>query len=213
VRPISLGEVPVGANIPVPSGSATEKSQTRRALAGHAGRVVGELGVANAYRQPEDLIAVVEAILPGGKFVCMGGLGDAEPRAQQIRALVEKRGLAAHVAWTGFLPMHELACALAVVDVYVHSSKRGASTRSTAMVSALAHGLPIVAYRGPETPAYLKHGENIFLVDQGDSSQFGAAVRELLSDADLRRHIGAGARSVYECRMTWAHIADQVLAS
>jgi glycosyltransferase involved in cell wall biosynthesis len=213
LRPASLAEVPVGANIPMPPDAAAERPKRRRALVGEASPVVGELGVANAYRRPEDVIAVVEAIQPDGRFLCIGGLRESEARALLIQELFAESGLDANVIWTGFLPMDELASALSVIDVYVHTSSRGASTRSTAMVSALAHGLPIVAYRGPETPQYLRHRENVFLVDQIDSKCFAAAVAELLAAPDLQRRVGDGARHIYERHMTWPSIANEVLAS
>jgi glycosyltransferase involved in cell wall biosynthesis len=212
-RPGALAEIPVGASVPVLPVDEGERSELRRALAGKAGAVVGEVSVSNVYKRPKDLLAVLEAIGPEARLVCVGGLEVDQPAARGLRELLERKGLAPQVTWTGYLPGDQLSRTLSALDVYVHTGDRGASTRSTALVSALAHGLPIAAYQGPETPGYLRDGESIVLAEPFDARSLAAGVVRLLQDEKLRRRVSAGARRVYERHLTWGRIAQQVLAA
>jgi glycosyltransferase involved in cell wall biosynthesis len=108
--------------------------------------------------------------------------------------------------WTGYLPQRDLSCALGALDVYIHTRDVGASTRSTALAAALAHGVPIVAYRGPETGGLFVDGENILLAPGGDPQAL-----LVLSSPDLRARLIAGTRELYRRRFTWTVIAQQIL--
>jgi glycosyltransferase involved in cell wall biosynthesis len=213
VRPAALAEIPVGASIPVQPVTSAERLHARRGLAGRAPTLVGELSVSSVGRRPDDLVAVLEAIGPDARLACLGGLDADIPRATLLRRLLASRGLEQQVNWTGYLAADELSRSLSTLDVYVHTGERGASTRSTALVSALAHGLPVAAYRGPETPSYLRDGESIVLVDRVDGKSLAAAVVRLLDDDELRRRVAAGARLSYVRHLSWMTIAEQVLST
>jgi glycosyltransferase involved in cell wall biosynthesis len=90
---------------------------------------------------------------------------------------------------------------------------RGASTRSTTLVTALAHGLPVVAYQGPETPDYFKSEEQLLLVRPGDPRRLADAVLRVRDSPTLSARLAAGARNVYERHFTWELIADAIVAS
>jgi glycosyltransferase involved in cell wall biosynthesis len=213
LRASRLAEIPVGPAVPVARLSTAERQRVRRTLAGDAQSVVGEVSVGNVYKRPQDLVTVVEAIGGEGRLVCLGGLAPDQPRTRSLHQMLDSRGLAHQVTWTGFLSAEELSRSLSALDVYVHTGERGASTRSTALVSAMAHGLPIAAYRGPETPSFLQDGESVLLAESMDGHSLAAGVVRLLQDADLRRRMGAGARRAYERHMTWGQIAERVLAA
>ena len=59
------------------------------------------------------------------------------------------------------------------------------------ILEAMAAGLPIVASDLGGIPALVRDGENGFLVPAGDAAALEARLRELLSDGDLRRRMGA----------------------
>ena len=117
------------------------------------------------------------------------------------------------MSWTGYLPEPELSRALSSLDVYIHTRGVGASTRSTALAAALAHGLPIVAYRGQETAALFVDGENILLAPAGDPQGLSDRVAEALASPELRARLSAGARELYQRHFTWGGIAQQFLAA
>ena len=59
------------------------------------------------------------------------------------------------------------------------------------ILEAMAAGVPILASDVGGISLLVRHGENGFLVPVGDASALEARLRELLTDADLRRRMGA----------------------
>jgi glycosyltransferase involved in cell wall biosynthesis len=82
------------------------------------------------------------------------------------------------------------------------------------ILEAMAAGLPIVASDVGGIPALVRHGENGFLVPVGDTAALEARLRELLSDGDLRRRMGARsyemARTEFCEAAYWDHFARMV---
>lgn len=65
-------------------------------------------------------------------------------------------------------------------------------------VEALAHGRPIVAFRGGAVEEWLVDGETGFGVDERTPAAFAAALQRLLSDVDRCRAMGEAARRHYD---------------
>lgn len=85
-----------------------------------------------------------------------------------------------------------------VEGLYLSSSIYLMSSRSEAfgmvLIEAQACGLPIVAYDCPSGPGEIVTPGSGFLIPMGNSLAYGKAVRRLIADQDLRRHMGANAR-------------------
>ena len=77
-------------------------------------------------------------------------------------------------------------------------------------MAALAHGLPTVAYRGPDQASQLVDGSNIILVDASEAA-VARAFRALQDEPDAARDIGAEAERTYARWFSWKHVADGVL--
>ena len=87
-----------------------------------------------------------------------------------------------------------------------------ASGRSrTALAAALAHGLPVVAYRGVETASPFVDGDNILLAPRDDTAALAACTARVLGSPELRRRLSAGARDLYCRHFTWHAIAQRFL--
>ena len=122
----------------------------------------------------------------------------------------EAAGVGERFIWTGPLPPAEISRHLAALDVYVHTHGAGASGRSTTLMSALAHGLPVVAFNGPETTPFLTHGA-VALMPDGDTASFVRRVDALLDAPAVRARAAAEARDVYERHFAWGSIAGLLL--
>jgi glycosyltransferase involved in cell wall biosynthesis len=207
-HPAAARIIPVGANI-LPVGSRREeRAAVRREFGEGAGPVIGSLSALSVGDQPEDLLFLLQR-LRTAHLALLGGLPGDSPRRPFMEKLARQAGVANRITWTGYLPSTTLSRALAALDVYVHTRDVGASTRSTALAAALAHGLPIVAYRGSETCRLFVDEENILLATPGVPGALAECVARLLASAELRARLSAGACELYERHFTWRVIAQQ----
>jgi glycosyltransferase involved in cell wall biosynthesis len=111
--------------------------------------------------------------------------------------------------WTGPLSPDDLSRHLSALDVYVHTHAAGASGRSTTLVSALAHGLPVVAYDGPETTPVFASG-GLALAPDGDADALTEHVTALLDAPGARARAGAEARDLHTRNFAWDIIARKL---
>jgi glycosyltransferase involved in cell wall biosynthesis len=95
-----------------------------------------------------------------------------------------------------FVPYQDDAAKVAeyyrAADVYVHPAR--ADTFPTAVVEALATGIPVVASNVGGISEQVAEGESGFLVEPGDASALTARIRLLLSDDALRGALGRAGR-------------------
>jgi len=75
----------------------------------------------------------------------------------------------------------------------------------------MAMGKGIVASRLGQIGEVLVDGETALLVEPGNVEELRAAILRLVESEDLRRRLGANARSVAEKEYTWTHNAQRVL--
>jgi len=204
-------EIPVGANIVPARLTAEERRAARRSLGAARGVLLGTLSPLGPGRRAADLVTVLGALGPSARLALLGGLAGHQCRRGLIMDPAAESGVADRIAWTGFLPPADLSRCLASLDVYIHTQDVGASTRSTALVAALAHGLPVVAYRGPETSELFIDGENILLVPRGDVRALADGVRQVLDSPRLAARLAAGGHDLYVQRFTWESIARRFL--
>lgn len=84
---------------------------------------------------------------------------------------------------------------------------------SSAILAAMAAGLPIVASRVGGNPELVESGVNGFLVPAGDAEALAAALRQLLESRELREEMGrAGLQRVRES-FTLERKIDETLQS
>ncbi|HYY10078.1 MAG TPA: glycosyltransferase family 4 protein [Kineosporiaceae bacterium] len=141
-------------------------------------------------------IAALRADLPDVRLV-VAGTGYAE---SELRALVADLGLEDHVELLGWVDedtKHRLMAQAWVMAM--PSLKEG---WGLAVIEAAAHGTPSVAFRNAGGLAEsIVDGETGLLVDGGEDA-FTAALRVLLTGADLRERMRGAARS-HATGFTW----------
>lgn len=210
-HPSSVHEIPVGATImPVALGES-EREELRRSIGLDGGVLVGDLSPYNVSKRPEDLIVILGSLGPRARLLLLGGLQADRIRRPEFIRLATEAGVIDRITWIDNLDAAQLSGYLSAIDVYVHTAGVGASTRSTSLVSALAHGLAAVAYRGPETSDAFVDGENILLVQPCDSRSLTEGVRRLIDDPILKARVATGASYFYANALTWESIARQIL--
>ncbi len=206
-RPVC--EIPAGASIlPSPHDDAAVAA-LRASLGGNERALVGEFSPFAVGKQPRALIALARALGPTAQLVLLGGLRADDARRAAFEREAAAAGVANRITWTGALAAADVSRHLAALDVYVHTHVAGASPRSTTLVTALAHGVPIVAFDGPETSESLRGAA--CLAPAGDLERLARLVRSMLDDPDARARTGANARSLYECEFRWDVIARTLM--
>ncbi len=165
--------------------SETEKRSLRKYLnlpedgliCVYTGRLVAE-------KQVHHLIQVCEQLHTRHPELLLLILGSG-PQADALRDIASQ-----NVRFIGFTDQVDVY--LKAADVFVlPSSTEGLSN---AMLEAMAAGLAVVATNVGGAPDVIEHGVNGWLVDPEATDSLKAGLREVLSDAELRRSLGTSAR-------------------
>ena len=80
------------------------------------------------------------------------------------------------------------------------------------LVEASACGVPVVACRSGGIPDAVQDGVTGLLVEPGNVEAATQAVRQVLSDEDLARKLGAGGRQEVERRLNWDRVVGDLRA-
>jgi len=111
------------------------------------------------------------------------------------------------VTITGHLPAAEVSAALHAVDVAAFPFTAGATTKSGALLSAFAHGLPTLVTAADPPDPELVNGATVVVADRvRDTDALVGPLGRLLDDPGLRARVAAGGRGLAVDR-TWPRIA------
>jgi glycosyltransferase involved in cell wall biosynthesis len=111
----------------------------------------------------------------------------------------------------GVIPALEVSRILASSDAMLFVRGEASSRRGT-IVAAIANGLPIVAYRGPETgPSIEEAGVSLF--ERGDTSDAAACLVKIAGDRGYATKLRARQRDAYDRTFSWERLAETVVES
>jgi glycosyltransferase involved in cell wall biosynthesis len=119
-----------------------------------------------------------------------------------------RRACGDRVAWTGRLEAAEVSHRLSTCALCVLPYEEGASLRRTTLLTALAHGAPVVTTR-PRRPIDGLE-EAALLIDRAEGGLLAAAIRRALGDEALRARLSAGALRLAG-RFSWGAVAERTL--
>ncbi len=86
----------------------------------------------------------------------------------------------------------EIGTVLAALDVFAFSSHE--EPLGSAMLAAMAHGLPVVAFARGGIPEAVEDKKTGRLVDRVDPDEFSAALSDMVANPEMARRLGACAR-------------------
>lgn len=149
-------------------------------------------------KAPKDMATLLDALaLLGDVELDALVVGDG-PDAAALREQVERLGLEGRVRLCG--ERDDVPALLAEADCFVLSSR--SEGLPVSILEAMAAELPVVASAVGGVPELVEDGETGFLVPPGDPAALADALRRMLTDAELRRRLGAAGRARVEREFT-----------
>ncbi|MEW5957584.1 MAG: glycosyltransferase family 4 protein [Chloroflexota bacterium] len=219
--PPQLAHIPLGSNAdPQPPADFDRLAWRSRYRAGVDTLLLAYFGFLNVSKGGEELIEALAGLRQQGidaRLVLIGGeVGHADPTnrayAQQVQALIERRGLAGFVFRTGYIDLPQVSANLLAADAVVMPYRDGVSFRRTTLIAALRHGCPVVSTT-PADPGLIpeiRPGENMLLAPPGDAAGLAETIAALAGAAALREKLAKGAKQLGEL-FEWPKIAGATL--
>ena len=131
---------------------------------------------------------------------------------QELRALAEGLGIGSLVSFTGRMERDKAWEMLASGDIFLYPSLRDAVT--TVVLEAMAAGLPVICLDG-SGPAQAVSPETGIIVERQNIKQvvsdLAEAMKQLITDADLRQGMGRRAQKKVAVQYTWKAQAREML--
>jgi glycosyltransferase involved in cell wall biosynthesis len=200
--------VPAGSNIPLPEGLVPDRAECRRRLQiSHDQIVVAVFSPFSAGKMLGVIARTWGALrgrYPGLQLVVIGADADEMRRRAPSIAWDES------VRWTGYLPPADVSTWLWASDLLLAPFDDGISTRRTSVITALAHGLPVVSTRGALTDRDVFDNSPVVLTDVDDEAGIVDAVERLIRDRDARHSLRQSSLGFYQSHFAWPSIAEQV---
>ncbi len=126
------------------------------------------------------------------------------PHARDVWDCIGQWELAEQVIMPGWFD--ELEEVMQAADIFVQPSRD--ATDSSALLQAMAAGVPIVAADTPENRTFIAHGEHGLLVAPGDGPATAQAIQQLLDQPALAARFAALARRRVEQEFSLAGMAE-----
>ena len=209
--------VPLAPNVP-DLGPADRDSTRRRLGVPVDAQVVAFFGFVHPVKGLRYLVEALARLRGAGRqrlhLLVLGGftslaLPEQEARAfrEELTAWARTCGVADHVTITGHLPAAEISAALHAADVAAFPFTAGATTKSGALLSAFAHGLPTVVTGADPADPELVDGETVVVAPRvRDALVLVEGLERLFDDESLRRKVAAGGAALMAGR-SWEEIA------
>ncbi|MEV5768544.1 glycosyltransferase [Micromonospora sp. NPDC052213] len=151
---------------------------------------------------------------PELRLLVVGGftsqaLPEQEARAfrAELTGLARRCGVAEAVTFTGHLPAERVSAALHAADVAVLPFTAGVTTKSGALLAALAHGVPTAVTVPDSADDELRRGGAVAVIGRRrDSAAIARTVGRLLADPVLRRRLAERGRA-FAAAYSWPRVA------
>lgn len=190
----SFSWLPVPSNTPViddPDSSA--RIRERYILTG--GSLIGHFGAYDRYLTEFMLKLLPTLINDSNNFaLLLIGKGSRELRDRVVEA---NKKMANLVHASGMLSAKDLSLHISACDVMLQPYQDGVSGRRTSVMSALAHGVPVITTEGKATESCWAESNAVALTRVGDVHGMVEVVNSLLDDQKRRDSLGNLGQNLY----------------
>lgn len=138
-------------------------------------------------------------------------IGDSDPtnaeHLAEIQTLMAELNLGKEwTLWTGRLPAEDVAAAFAAGDVVVLPYTDGASLRRTTLITALAHGCPVVTTKPAVDIPMLRANHNVAFARPNVSGDVARRINLILRRDDMQKRLARNAAKLAD-NFDWSEIA------
>ena len=190
-RRVAFGWLPIPSSVEPGAGPAGARRGARRLIGSFTGRARSRRDSRVAALEPVVARLMTEA--PDVDLLLIG----VNSTAVREEIAGAHATLGSRIDATGPLDDAALSGALDACDVLVQAYPDGVTSRRATLVTALAHGVPVVANDGPNTESFWRESGALCLVPAGDPDAVVAATRRLIDTPEERERLRAGARRLY----------------
>ena len=206
LRQDQLAVIPDG--VPIPQAhSAAERESARRTfgIPEHV-LLLGCVAVLTPDKGQAILIHAFKTIRENFPECQLLLIGDGPCRAE-LDSLVSNLGLEAVVHFAGFVA--DLSQAYAAFDLFAFPAQ--AEGLGSALLMAMASGLPVVALARGGIPEAVEDGRNGLLIHEPEPAVLAAAIAHLLSNPAEAHHLGESARETISQHFSVDQMVDATL--
>jgi glycosyltransferase involved in cell wall biosynthesis len=129
------------------------------------------------------------------------------PEKTKLHEVMRELRVEGFVKFPGFVS--DIESLYAATDLFVFPSRE--EPLGSALLSAMAHGLPVVAFGRGGIPEVVEDGRNGLLVNELDPGALAAAIVRLLSNPAEARRLGEAARETIASRFSADQMVDATL--
>ncbi len=211
-----LGDIMVAAGVRderilvVPNGIVLDRFPRRREPENGMQILLGFVGFVRDWHGLDGIIAAMAADR-AARDVSLCVVGDG-PARQQLEQQAAALGIADRVRFTGLVPQDKIASHVMRFDIALQPGVTPYAS-PLKIFDYMAAGCAIVAPDQPNIREILQHERTALLFDPNLAGAHWEAIRRLVDDTELRRALGANARTELEERgYTWVGNAARIVS-
>ena len=209
--------IPIGANVtPAPPANFDREIWRNQFDVKKDDMLLAYFGLLSHTKGLENILAAMEELPQTTRLVLIGGIGERvedQAYANTIRQLIAQKGLQERVIMTGHTEASDVSAYLIAADAVLLPFTDGYSYRRGSLITALAHGVPVITTHAPagmnqDPLPELIDGKHALLVEPENTEQLVRAVQRIQQEPELRYWLARNGQALTDV-FSWERIVAQ----
>jgi glycosyltransferase involved in cell wall biosynthesis len=209
--------IPIGANVtPAPPANFDREVWRNQFNMQKGDMLLAYFGLLTHTKGLENILAAMEQLPPTTRLVVIGGIGERvedQAYANTIRQLIAQKGLQERVIMTGHTDASDVSAYLIAADAVLLPFTDGYSYRRGSLITALAHGVPVITTHAPAGMSQdplpeLIDGKHVLLVEPEQPDQLVNAVLRLQQSPEICLRLARNGQALTDV-FSWERIVAQ----